>query len=378
MSNILLFCLKKHEKKTIILLNFGCDCLKDKEIITSLKSYYGIFDQDFFNKLIVLIKKCNLVLENNLHLKTDINHYESRLRADIGLSPNKVLDLTLSFFESVNDRYNNIVVNLLNDYEIRKGDILDSSVYSMFFSGNYHDMAILVHELVHKIVVGDCQASDIPIFNNSYFEFNYLSEVLSEINPYVMEMLACDYCEYVCGKNIFSDNTLYNLIMVSNSISDIRYIKNINNTFNNIHFSKIKNYDKITNAHDFFAQQMRGINHCLGMMIACCIYWKIIDNLENMKIFLGLEKVLGTVDYTEHSMVFLEKIGFPFVVDGKFFLDQERIEYIVALFKRTIEKCISNASLNYSCIFSNELISDSLFCDVNRLYNGDNKLYIKK
>lgn len=348
------------------------DKLKEVE---KLKRFFSVYDDNFFTGM----KKLFIGVSEILRSYNGVNYceqsdsifkeiFEQRSKNE-GVSRSDTIGLTVEFFEMLNSKYQEIVVNLLQDYLIENGDINHSSSARMFLSGNYYDVITLCHELTHKFVTGSELENDYDNFRNfGEWKFSPYGTILSEIDSIVIEFLACDFIYLKTGKDLFMPNTLFRLLVVDSASKkvigmdkDIKIASIFKKVDTREAFEEFyaMTSEFPTNAERYYTQKMRWYSHTFGTVVACYIYQQILDNPQKFDMFLGVEKAMGTVDNTGTLFSYLEQLGLPIVKDGKLSLDDDSVGVMLLSVKKTLDKAHNVSETNKTGLFNREPMMNS-------------------
>lgn len=332
------------------------------EFIEKITEKFRIFDKNFLNGYMSIINNfCNYLLsEGIINDPKDIMIYLYDLllteqSEDKNISINDTIEKVLAFFKTLGPRYEEMALNALRDTKIARGPSSDSSAYDVFVSGNDYDASTLVHEITHSFVVSkDLSTSS---FDEQLPEdrFSPLLMILSEINSYVFEFLYYDYCETIGDdKQGKYDMIKALMILVPHLRINFKKIKTREEIYKIIIEGKAKdNIQKVLdglnvsssqqlNSQYVFLDQTFMYSHPFGIMVACYIYQKILEDPKNMIMCTALEKAQTVVGDEESMLRYLEELGIPCFKNGKISLDESCVLKLCESMERTLEKLISD------------------------------------
>ena len=355
------------------------DC---EEFLDAISEFFKHFDADFMTGFVTIVNQFYKSLKDMGVVKTSyssgrlIQKYCNEISCDQGIPIRESIEECLDFFEELNPVYYTMAISAFDQSYVVKGNPQDSSVYDLNVSNGKYDASTMCHEITHAFVIGKDQ-----VYGTHYPESPIMT-VISEINSYVSQFLYYHYLYEKKNKVLKPIDMLDAMISVVDLKNARRYLNTYRESFEILCNGLVWNYsgkildffnldsylycidiiDEYNSAVDFFS-------HPFGIMIASFIYLKILENPENIKMFLGIEKAQGIVGDEEMTLRSLEALGIPGIQDGKFSLNDDSISLLVESLSKMFEICRKNQIDHMPKLFSNgPLIKKEYFDDVNSLF----------
>lgn len=362
----------------------------DFEFIEKLRKYYSYIDVNFFEEFYNASLPCKETIVDSDHLsypfliaikEAEINRKFNR---EGSINPNSIISRITDFFFSMDETHGRMALQLLLDSntDIHIGDPMNSKAYDLLLSKKLIDIPTACHEIAHMFSFPK-RFSDRK--SNLFDDYDYspISILLSEIPAFVCGFLACDYVKQHMGRKVFGDDILINIINLTMkqtkqseqielqkllSEDDEEDKKNRISSLVSSHFVKGDYSAEFT-----FDSFMGELSHDFGFMVACFVYKKMIEDPQNIKMYLGVMKALSIAGDESTTLRFLEAIGLPCFKDGKILLDDESRNLLTDATQFVLEKCFERENASVPLSKSKPLIKPQYYDEVNGLYESVSK-----
>lgn len=357
------------------------------EFLEKMTGYFSNIDENFMGGFIRIIRNfygdlvSKEVISSDDDIRERLGYLDKELVEDNKVSLNESIEKALAFFRVLGPKYEQMAINVLRDSLITKGDNTTSRAYDVKLSGNESDPSFIVHEDVHSFTVSKYQVEQLSNVEVPEEEYSPIFCIISEINSYVAQFLFYDFYEVKEGVSANRSDMLSAMLDVANLNRKTIYLEKDKEIFeilsgNRAFDESQKVFERFRvapssehiNSQGVFSQQMLGLSHPFGIMVACYIYQKILEDSSNIKMFLGLEKAQGVVGDEEVTLRFLENLGIPCFKDGKISLDDECVSLLSEALIKTFDMC-NNSKEKVGAIFERcPVVSEQYMTEVNEAW----------
>lgn len=355
--------------------------------IEKMTKYFGYIDENFMDGYIKIIRCFYNYLINKgiINSSNDIRDYSNdlvkRCSIDKGVSFNKSIEKSLAFFHALNPKYGSAATNLVNEISFVKGNSMYSHSHEIEFGGNEFDAPAIVHEITHDFVVSKEQASQSIYKIVPDDQFSTIRFFIKEINPYINQFLFYDYCEKKDNNKLDRRDLIYDMLAVAENNRKIGFLEETKEVFEILSSGNVAEGDKKVldyfsvdssqNSHytqTYFANEMLNLSHPFGIIVSCYIYQKFLEDPNNIKMYLGLEKAQTIRGDESITLNFLGNLGIPCFKNGKVSLDEESVSALFESLIKTFDMCMNNKREKNNNIFERcPIINDMHIVQVNQI-----------